>query len=616
MALTNVKRELKQKRQRNYLARDFESFRSELLKYAKLYFPDQIQDFSEASVGGMLVDLVSYVGDSMSFYMDHQFNELGLDTAVERRNVERLIRLAGVKIRGASPSYCNVSFSFDVDASLSQEGYLPVKSQLPILKVGTRVTSNSGVIFTLRKDVDFSEKDESGNYICSFVTKTTDSDGNPATFTVTRLGLCESGQIAEEKFSFGSDSTPFKRITLSNPNVNEILLLQDVDGNDYYEVDSLSQDTVFLAIDNYNDDSNAVENALAVVPAPYRFVTRAESDSGIVTIIFGSGQASTLDNDILPDPSEVSLPLFGDRKAFSRATIDPNSMIGSKSLGITPMNTTVRVRYKYGGGISHNVPSNTIKVMSNLVTKFDPGLSSTKAATIRSTITVDNQAAAQGGEDAPTLEDLRSIALSIRNSQNRVVSKDDLIARIFLMPTNFGRAFRVGIQPNPVNPLGSLLYIISRDVDGYLVNSPDTLKRNIATYINEFRVISDSFDILDAKIVNIGFSYSVVIDEREDKEGVLTRINNAIVEYLDTKNMQIDGGIQVSDIINLILNQDGVVSLETYSFTSLTGEVDERTYSLFSFNPSTSIKRGILQPPAGSIFEVKYPDVDIVGSAI
>ena len=616
MALTNVKKDLKQKRQRNYLARDFESFRSELLKYARLYFPDQIQDFSEASVGGMLVDLVSYVGDSMSFYMDHQFNELGLDTAVERRNVDRMIRLAGVKIRGASPSYCDVNFSFDVDAALTQAGYIPAKPQLPILKTGTRVTSNSGIIFTLRKDVDFSELDESGKYVCSYVTKTTDADGNPATFTVTRSGLCESGQIAEEKFTLGSDATPFKRITLSNPNVNEILLVQDSDGNDYYEVDALSQDTVFLAIDNYNEDSYSVENTLAVVPAPYRFITRAESDSGVITIIFGSGQANTLDNDILPDPSEVSLPLFGDKKTFTRASIDPNSMLGSKSLGVTPMNTTIRVRYKYGGGISHNVASNTIKVMSNLVTKFNPAISSTKAATIRSSIAVDNASAAQGGEDAPTLEDLRSIALSVRNSQNRVVSKDDLIARIFLMPTNFGRAFRVGIQPNPVNPLGSLLYVISRDVDGYLVNSPDTLKRNISTYINEFRVISDSFDILDAKIINIGFNYSVVIDEREDKEGVLTRINNAIVSYLDTKNMHIDGGVQISDIINLILNQDGVVSLETYNFTSLTGEVDERTYSLFSFNPSTSIKRGVLQPPAGSIFEVKYPDVDIVGNSI
>jgi hypothetical protein len=254
--------------------------------------------------------------------------------------------------------------------------------------------------------------------------------------------------------------------------------------------------------------------------------------------------------------------------------------------------------------------------MSNLLTSFNPATSPSKVSQIRSSISLTNPSAARGGENAPTLEDLRSVALSVRNSQNRVITKEDLIARIFLMPTNFGRAFRVGIQPNPVNPLSSLLYLVSRDADGYLVQSPDTLKRNISTYINEFRVISDAFDILDAKILNIGFTYSVVIDDREDKEGVLTRVNNSIIEYLDIKNMQIDAGIQISDLINLIINQDGVISLESYSFTSLTNTIDDREYSSFSINPSTSIRRGVLSPPSGGIFEVKYPEVDIVGNAI
>jgi hypothetical protein len=280
------------------------------------------------------------------------------------------------------------------------------------------------------------------------------------------------------------------------------------------------------------------------------------------------------------------------------------------------MNTTIRVRYRYGGGISHNVSANTIKTVSNLVTSFSSGLSAGRVAIVRSTVTVNNESAAQGGEDAPTLEDLRSIALSVRNSQNRVVSKEDLISRIFLMPTNFGRAFRVGIQPNPVNPLSSLLYVVSRDEDGYLTQSPDTLKRNISTYINEFRVVSDSFDILDAKIINLGFKYTVVVDDREDKSGVLTKINNALKAYLDTKNMQIDAGIRVSDLVNLILNQDGVTALDTYSFVSLTGEVDERIYGSQSINPSRLIKRGVLSPPVGGIFEVKYPDSDIIGNAV
>lgn len=616
MSLTDVKKNIKQKRQRNYLAKDFNSLRSEMIQYAKLYFPDKIQDFSEASVGGLMIDLVAYVGDLTSFYLDHQFNELGLDTAVEVRNVERLIRLAGVKVRGASPAYCDVSFTITVDSELETSGYFPASAQLPILKAGTRVVSNTGIVFSLLDDLDFAELNSSGDYVATYSILTTDTSGNPATFSVTRSGTCVSGSTTEEQFTFGSDATPFKKITLKNSNVSEIILVRDSEGNEYYEVDSLSQDTVFKAVENYNSDSSSVENSLAVVPAPYRFITRSETLSSTTDIVFGSGAADTLDNDILPDPSEVSLPLYGDKKVFSKVSIDPSALLGSKSLGVTPMNTTIRVRYRHGGGISHNVTANSIRTVSNLLTKFSSGLSSAKSSAVRSSITVNNLSSAQGGEDAPTLDDLRSVALSIRNSQNRVVSKEDLISRIFLMPTNFGRAFRVDIQPNPVNPLSSLLYIISRDSDGYLSQSPDTLKRNISTYINEFRVVSDSFDVLDAKIINIGFKYSVVIDDREDKGGVLTRINNAIINYLDIKNMQISAGIRVSDLVNLILNQEGVISLSSYNFTSLTGESDDKKYSTISISPDRSIRRGVFSPPPGGIFEVKYPDDDIVGNAV
>jgi hypothetical protein len=616
MALTDVKKNLRQKRQRNYLSKDFNSLRSELIQYARLYFPDKIQDFSEASVGGLLLDLVSYIGDQTSFYLDHQFNELGLDTAIERRNVERLVRLAGVKVKGASPAFCDVNFSFIVDAELTTSGYFPKNSQLPLLKTGTRIQSNTGILFNLVDEIDFSERDGFGRYKAKYTIASTDPSGNPTTFSVTRTGPCTSGGIAEELFDFGNDATPFKSITLTNANVSEILLVKDTEGNEYYEVESLSQDTVFKSIENYNKDAADVENALAVIPAPYRFITRAAADSGAVTVVFGSGRADTLDNDILPDPSEVSIPLYGDKKVFSSVSIDPNSLLGSKSLGITPQNTTIRVRYRYGGGISHNVSANTIRTISNLDTKFSSNTLPGKIAAIRSSIQVNNPGPARGGEDAPTLEDLRTIALSVRNSQNRVVSKEDLIARVFLMPTNFGRAFRVGIQPNPVNPLSSLLFIISRNSMGYLEKSPDTLKRNISTYINEFRLVSDSFDILDAKIVNIGFTYNVVIDDKEDKSGVLTRINNAIIEYLTTTNMHIDGGIRIADIINLIINQDGVESLVSYKFTSLSGTIDDREYSPIAISPAKSIIRGILNPPLGGIFEVKYPDSDIVGNAV
>jgi len=615
MSLTDVKKSLRQKRQRNYLARDFESFRSELLQYAQTYFPDKIQDFSEASVGGMMIDLVAYMGDVTSFYLDHQFNELRLDTAVERGNVERLIRLAGVKIKGASPAFCDVSFTFKVDAELTTAGYYPKNSQMPVVKSGTKVSSNTGIIFTLLDDIDFSDVNSKDEYIASYTIASTDTSGNPSSYFVTRTGTCASGDTSDDTFTFGADLTPFKTATLTNANVSEILIAKDSDGNEYYEVETLAQDTVFRSAINVNADRSQVEDVIAVVPAPYRFTTRVAADSGTVTLVFGSGNAASLDNDILPDPSEVSLPLFGDRKTFAKVSIDPNSLLNSQSLGITPTNTTVRVRYRHGGGLSHNVSANTVRTVSNLVTSFSEGLTPGKVATIRASIVVNNSSSAQGGENAPTIEDLRSIALDVRNAQNRVVTKDDLLARVFLMPTNFGRAFRIGLRPNPINPLSSIMYIISRDSDGKLTQSPDALKRNISTYINEFRLVSDSFDILDAKIINVGFKYTVVIDPREDKSAILTRINNSLKDYMNIGNMNIDAPIVITDLVNLIINQDGVISLENYSFTSLTGTIDDRNYSMFPISVTGSVRRGALIPPAGAIFEVRYPDTDIIGNA-
>ena len=160
------------------------------------------------------------------------------------------------------------------------------------------------------------------------------------------------------------------------------------------------------------------------------------------------------------------------------------------------------------------------------------------------------------------------------------------------------------------------MYIVSRDADGKLTQSPDALKRNISTYINEFRVVSDSFDILDAKIINIGFTYRVVIDPREDKSSILTRINNALKEYLNISNMNIDAPIVITDLVNLVINQDGVLAIESYKLTSLAGTIDERVYSQTPISIETSIKRGALIPPTGGIFEVKYPNSDIVGNAI
>jgi hypothetical protein len=398
--------------------------------------------------------------------------------------------------------------------------------------------------------------------------------------------------------------------------VSEITRIVDTDLNEYYEVEALSNDVVYKKVANTTSDSETVPDNLYIIPAPYRFITRTSINSSITTIVFGSGRADSTDDDIIPDPSEIALPLYGDRKTFSRVAIDPNSLLSTNSLGVSPTNTTLTITYRAGGGLNHNVAPRTLRSVVSLLTSFNQSVPAGKIAQIRSNLEVNNPEAASGGENAPTLDEFRAIALNYKNSQSRIVTKPDLIARVYSMPPNFGRVYRVGVRSNPTNPLSSLLYIISRDADGYLTVSPDSLKRNLAKYLNEFRLTSDAVDILDSPVVNYKFNYTVAIADNVDKTTTLGKINQSISNYLRTKNFQIDQPIVISDILNLILNQDGIVSLENYNFRNLRDTVKDRKYSSVAYNLRQHTMRGMIQPPPGGIFELKYPEYDIIGNAV
>jgi hypothetical protein len=616
MSSYNVKKTLMQKKERSYLNRDFSSFKAELLRYATTYYPDKIQDFSDSSFGGMFNDLSAYVGDVMSFYLDHQFNELNLETAVEPNNIERQIRLAGVKITGASPALVNVDFYVKIESEIVGGVYRPKRVYLPIIKSKTKVQASNGTIFELLDDLDMSELNAAGELVGDIKVLSTDNAGKPATYSVKRTGLCTSGETIKESFVISSDFKPFRTISLSRNNVSEILKVIDSSLNEYYEVTSLSNDVVFKRAENTGNDSSSVSDNIFIVPAPYRFTTRTSINSALTTLIFGSGNAESTDDDILPDPSEVALPLYGDRKTFSRIAIDPNSLLGTTSLGVSPTNTTLSITYRSGGGLSHNVSAGSIRTVSSLSTVFNQNVPSAKISQIRSTLEITNPKSASGGEDVPSIDEFRSIAINSKNSQSRIVTKDDLVARIYSMPPNFGRVYRVGVRSNPTNPLSTLLFVVSRDSNEFLTISPDSLKKNLAKYLNQFRLTSDAIDILDSQIVNYKFTYNVVLDGNADKTTTIATINNKISNYLQTKNFQIDQFIVISDIINLVLNQEGVISLDKYSFDNLINKIVDRQYSVIAYSLTQNTSRGLIKPPPGGIFELKYPDFDIIGNAV
>lgn len=631
MTKERIQKQLRKERNRSYLARDFDSFRSELLRYARAYFPDKIRDFSENSLGGLFLDMNAYVGDNLSFYLDHQFRELNPNTAVETENIESHLRNAGVKIVGASPAVVTVELYVEVFAIQNSDGELvPDRSLLPNIRQGTVFRSTSGINFYLTEDVDFTELDENGDFVARKITGSPATSTSNGTFILVREGICLSGNEVTENISIPNQFVPFRTIKLSRPNVTEIISVRDTNNNTYFEVDFLTQSNIFRESKITEDKISALE----LVPAPYRYITETSLQNRITSIRFGSGDADSLDDDIVPDPSDVALPLFG-RSNFSRLSIDPNRLLDTQTLGISPKNTVISIKYRHGGGSNHNVGPNSIRIVKTLIRDFPQALLfdtnnyssfpqrdfNSLAGRVINSVDVTNPNAAAGGSPAPSVSEFRSQINSSKFLQSRIVSKSDLLARIYSLPAKFGRVYRAAVVEDPNNPGGSpLVYIISRNSSRNLVVSSDTLKKNLSLYLNEFRLISDSVDFLDAKVINFRIKYKVLIDPSFNKAGVLKSINTAISNSIKLANFQINQPIVRDDINNTIINQQGVISLVEMEFENVDTDAGNRyagrVYSGISYDFSNSLRNGIYTPPVGGIFELKYPNSDILGASV
>jgi len=607
----NVKKQIQKHKEVSYTNRDFNSFKNELNRYISTHFNKNIVDISDASLAGMFVDVAAYVGDVMSYYIDHQFNETSIETAVEEENIERFIRESGLEIPAASPAVAEVSFRIRVPATIIDGEYQPNKIYLPVIKKNTIVASTS-VNFYLLEDIDFSKTNTEGKLVASVRIGQLDGD-IPLNFIVERKGLCTSARISQETFAIDNDLIPFRTISLSEPDINEVISVTDSSGDKYYEVESLTQDTVFLRHANNRSDVEDVAERINLFHAPKRFIKERSTITGLTTLRFGAGDETKFDEDIIPDPSDHAIKLFGDRESTRKINIDPNSFLATQTLGISPRNTALTIRYRHGGGLSHNVFVGEISSVRTLLTNFNVATPTSIMTSIRASTEVINETPAAGGEDEPSLEELRTIAILNRNSQNRIVTREDLIARVYSLPTKFGRVFRVSVRDNPNNPQAAQLHIISRDSNGDLMLSPDTLKQNLSTYLSKFRLVSDAVDILDASIINFGINYSVTVDTDVDSDGVINTINARLIEYFDIKKWQIDQPIVIGELENLILNTFGVITIVEFNVTGKSNEVDGLEYSDLSFNVNRYMDRGYIFPPRGGMFELKYPNQDLVG---
>ena len=593
------------KRPINYTSRDFESIKNDLENYAKRYYPTTFKDFSEASFGSLMLDMVAYVGDQLSFYADFQANESFLDSAIRFDNVVRLSETLGYKRQGVAKATGQVAIFMLVPVAPNSRA--PDLNYFPILQRGSILTGDNGATYTLINDVDFSD---SNNEIT--VARTDNTTGNPTFFAVKALGKVVSGQQFEEEIDV-TNYQRFLKLSLGRPNITEVVSVTDSQGNEYFEVENLSQDVVISQVKNTDDGSReAVPYSMRVQPVPRRFVVEVNPDNS-TSIQFGYGSEDNLTGNIIADPADVVLNV--DSKPYvTQTTFDPTNLIKTDKFGVVPTNTTLTVVYTANTTSTANaaVGSVTGIVTPNLLFKNRSVLSEATISTMIGSIEVDNEEPILGDTEPLTSEEIKTRAFGTFAAQNRAVTREDYMNLAYRMPTKFGKIKRANVVRDTNSLRRNLnMFVLSEDVNGNFTVPNSVLKENLKVWLNNYRMINDTIDIMDGKIINIGINYEVIADVDVNRFDLLDACNQAIRNDFLTIKFGIGESVYLSDLFKVLNNVPGVTDTKSVEIVSLSGGV----YSNISYDIDLNLSNDgrFLKIPSDSVAEILLPNTDIVG---
>jgi len=587
-----------------YTSRDFNSIRRDLTDYAKRYYPNTFKDFSEAGFGSLMLDSVSYIGDILSFYLDYSVNETFLDTAIEYENIIKIGKQLGYKFQGNPSSFGEVDL-YIIIPSLSS-GAIPDTDYMPILKKGSTFSSTNGNGFSLTEDVNFA--DPNNEIVVGRVNNTT---GVPLSYAIRTSGKVISGIVEREEITVGTFQK-FLKLELAAPNISEIVSVTDSEGNEYYEVDYLSQDVVYRATTNTGDNSTITQANLRPFVVPRRFVI--ERNRRTTAIQFGFGQEITENNvEPLIDPSKIVLNKHG-RDYYSDTNFDPYNLLKTDKLGVAPANTVLTVTYRTNESTNCNSSANSVVNIGSPIFEFsdESSLNATEVETVISSLEVNNENPIVGDVTLPTVQELKNRIYSSFTSQNRAVTQEDYKIMCYSMPPQFGAIKRVSIRRDPSSLKRNLnLYVTSEDNYGRLIQTNNTIKENLKTWINSSRMINDTVDILDAKIVNLGIQFTAIANLEANKFDVLT---DAIEELTEFYNRKLDIGepFSVTEIYSRLNKLDSIVDVSRVKIVHKSG----LNYSdqAFNIDDSYSDDGRYLIAPDNVVFEIKFPQNDIKGT--
>ncbi len=674
MAIKSINKNFKNKgKDIKYLNKDFAGFRDNLIDFTKTYFPRTYNDFNETSPGMMFIELASYVGDVLGYYIDDTLKESLLPYAEDEKSVIALSQFLGYKPKVSFPAITTISVYQLLPSIGTGLNNKPDERFYLRIKEGLVLQSNNGIQFRTTDRVDFN--DESDREITIYQRDV--NTGEATFYLVKKLVQAISATIKTKEVTF-SNYQPFQTIDIDDTNIVQIYDVRDSNNNKWYEVPYLAQEMVF--VDKPNDELNdpdlyqfksTVPYVLKTLKTPRRFVAKVNEDK-TTTIQFGAGDSSASDELLIPNLKNVGLGLPNSISRLEEA-YDPTNFLKTKTYGTSPSNTTMTVSYYVGGGNASNVAKGTITRIVGI--EYEEDLTSLNVAELglynaaKASLAIDNEIPAVGGRDGETIEEIRQNALANFGAQNRAVTAKDYQVRALSMPPKYGsvaKSFAIAdgtldnnspasilASPNVLqeftdlvmsfvnkpdsdeptaatvknelqnfligkkgnideknNPFAINLYLLGYDVNGHLTGLSRGVKENLKTYMNEYRMLTDGVNVLDGFVINIGIDFEVSAYENYNKSEIITKCISELKGYFDINNWTFNQTINLSEVELLIANIEGVSSVPMLKITNKCGG----RYSTNSYNIEAATKDKIVYPSLDpSVFEIKYPDTDIKG---
>jgi hypothetical protein len=593
----------------SYTTRDYQALRTELLNYVRTYYPELIQDFNDASVFSVFLDMNAAIADNLHYNIDRSIQETVLQYAQQRSSIYNIARTYGLKVPGQRPSVALVDFSITVPAFGDKED----ERYLGVLTRGSQFVG-AGLVFENINDIDFANPYNSQGFPNRLKIPNFNANNVLINYTITKRELVVNGLTKVfKRVITPNDVRPFFELFLPEKNVLGITSVLVKNGTEYtnipsvaeflgaenrwYEVDALAEDRIFV------EDPTKVSDQPGIKVGRYlqtqnRFISEYTAE-GFKKMTFGGGTNTA--QDALDEFTTLGL------------TAEIQRYSNNISLGAAlPANSTLFVQYRVGGGLSTNLGTNVINQIGTVAFYVNGPSEATNSSVVNSLRCV-NVTAAVGGAGVPTVEEVRNYVSFNFAAQKRAVTIQDYESIIRTMPSQYGAPAKVSITENDNKVL---IQLLSYDTSGKLTSIvSNTLRQNVATYLSNYRMMNDYISILTAEVIDLSFEISIVLDSAQNSGQVITAVVDRVAAYMDPQGREMGQNVNLSEIESIIQNQNGVLTVaDVKVFNKVGGQYSSAETSMVYKDPETKeiepVDNTIFAQPS-QVYQVRYPTKDI-----